>query len=171
MAPPNQDSYSSNEHLESLGNSFYLKDNQSSLKLNQMSHQKERGKQPSYHQKSSRTRYVIVNSNPEQSATASGPVTFELFKYLGGLHSSLAALSILTLITSRKDPDVSLNNEKMSLLVLGIASGSTTWFDLRQTSVWDRSFYKERRGVFNLLVALMNAVAYLRSVKKSRSLF
>ncbi|CAG8642329.1 12345_t:CDS:1, partial [Ambispora gerdemannii] len=235
MTPPNQDNYSSNGHLESLGNdgirnSFFFEDKQSSLKSTQMSYQKERGKQ--YHRKSvlnynksssqqestpprhhrrrrsfypsmlalffghtssllifsfrllfqsnnlpllinfiyhfvttrlylgkSRTRYITINNNPEQSATASGPVTLELFRYLSGLHSSLAALSILTLVISRKDSNVSLSNEKLALLVLGIASGSTTLFDLRH----NRTFFKERRGGFTLFVALMNAVAYFRS--------
>ncbi|KAG9291450.1 hypothetical protein G9A89_021869 [Geosiphon pyriformis] len=99
-------------------------------------------------------------------------IAIDLLRYLGGIHSSLATFSILTLI-GRKDS--SMSTEKLAFLVLAVANGMAAWLDMknywrgRGSGRWNWTFLKER-ALRNSLIALMNCIAYGISVRKTRGL-
>lgn len=93
-------------------------------------------------------------------------IAADLLKRLGGINSSLAILAILALIRFKD-----LSSQKIALLVLIVGNGSQAWNDGAnwRSGRWNWTHLIEN-GFGDGMVALMNMVAYIVSVAKSRSL-
>jgi hypothetical protein len=98
---------------------------------------------------------------------ASHAIAVDVVKKLGGINSSLALLALLALTRFSKD----MGAQKVSLLVLATANGAQTWLDFKswKNGRWNWSFLTESGGG-NVIIALVNMVAYGVSVVKTRSI-
>ncbi|CAG8684090.1 hypothetical protein RhiirA5_365344 [Rhizophagus irregularis] len=98
---------------------------------------------------------------------ASHAIANDVVKRLGGMNSSLALLALLALTRFSKD----MGAQKVSLLVLATANGAQTWLDFKswKNGRWNWSFLTESGGG-NVIIAIVNMVAYGVSVVKTRSI-
>ncbi|EXX52832.1 uncharacterized protein OCT59_028398 [Rhizophagus irregularis] len=108
-------------------------------------------------------RYTIRNNE----MGASHAIANDVVKRLGGMNSSLALLALLALTRFSKD----MGAQKVSLLVLATANGAQTWLDFKswKNGRWNWSFLTESGGG-NVIIAIVNMVAYGVSVVKTRSI-
>ena len=94
-------------------------------------------------------------------------IAVDVVKRLGGINSSLALLALLALTRFSRD----MTAQKVVLLVFATANGTQTWLDFKswKNGRWNFSFLTKSGGG-NATIALVNIVAYVVSVVKTKSI-
>lgn len=112
--------------------------------------------------------YTLLRRYTQQTPeTVVAPVATDMLRSVGGLHLSLAALSLLTL------KERNLNMERMSLVVLSIANISQLWAHAtaywRMTGRWNIRALREV-GLVELIASTVSVIAYINSARKSKQI-
>ncbi|KAJ2963449.1 hypothetical protein NQZ79_g1588 [Umbelopsis isabellina] len=112
--------------------------------------------------------YTLLRRYTQQTTeTVVAPVATDMLRSVGGLHLSLAALSLLTL------KERNLDMERMSLIVLSIANISQLWAHAmaywRMTGRWNLRAIREV-GLVELIASTISVIAYINSARKSKQI-
>ncbi|KAH8556239.1 hypothetical protein BGW37DRAFT_471640 [Umbelopsis sp. PMI_123] len=114
------------------------------------------------------TPYSLLRRYTQQShQTVIAPAATDMLRSLGGLHMSLAGLSLLSL----KYRDLRI--EQMSLIILSIANITQLWSHSmaywRTSGRWNIRILREI-GLLELVASVVSFIAYTKSASKSRKL-
>jgi hypothetical protein len=112
--------------------------------------------------------YSLLRRYIQQSHhTVVAPVATDMLRSLGGLHMSLAGLSLLSLINRE------LKIEQMSLTVLSIANITQLWAHSmaywRASGRWNIRALREI-GLLEMVASAVSIIAFAKSAAKSRKL-
>jgi hypothetical protein len=114
------------------------------------------------------TPYTLLRRYTQQShQTVVAPVATDVLRSVGGLHLSLAGLSLLSL----KHRDLKI--EQMSLIVLSIANISQLWaYSMAYWRVAGRWNIRALRevGLLEMIASIISIIAYAKSARKTRKI-